>query len=371
VRQGRHLTRSAEGRYMPTAAALASGLVFPAPQSASGEDAAPSAISAGAPPVAARAEARPLAARAAVGSAAPRAGARAADLGVSARTPALAPDGVVARAAAAAPVAQGSSAEASGASGARGSAPVRGFAARPDLRSVLGAVDQGHAERGLPVWARRASGEPLARGTGGDFVQSLASARSEEDVVRVIVEQGGALNQVSSTLPRPVIQVIEHIRSEARAELEDRFSQARGSAAAEGTLPDATRTRREPRHAATRENVQVVKALTGLKAGGGARKAQGVGDDRVMKLARKLQQLIHLAEGAGDRDAARRQVRMAEDSAQARAEGQGPGGTAEGGSTKQVDIEALGREVLEMVSRELEMRRERRQEDPDGRNVWW
>jgi hypothetical protein len=384
VRQGRHLTRSAEGRYLPTAAALASGLIFPASADAGSADAAligsagsagsagPASAAVNAPAI--RGESRPVASRAAVGSVAPRGSARAADLGVVSRKPALAPEGVVARseASGAAPgAAPSAEAGAVPTTGGRSSTPVRGFAARPDLRSVLGAVDQGHAERSLPVWARRASGEPLARGTGGDFVQSLASARSEEDVVRVIVEQGGALNQVSSTLPRPVIQVIEHIRSEARAELEDRLSQARGSAAAEGTLPDATRTRREPRHAATRENVQVVKALTGLKAGGGARKAQGVGDDRVMKLARKLQQLIHLAEGAGDRDAARRQVRMAEDSAQARSEGQGPGGTAEGGSTKQVDIEALGREVLEMVSRELEMRRERRQEDPDGRNVWW
>jgi hypothetical protein len=37
---------------------------------------------------------------------------------------------------------------------------------------------------------------------------------------------------------------------------------------------------------------------------------------------------------------------------------------------KNVDIEALGREVLETVNRELELRRERRQEDPDV-NLWW
>jgi hypothetical protein len=103
----------------------------------------------------------------------------------------------------------------------------------------------------------------------------------------------------------------------------------------------------------------------------GARRSTGIGDDRVMKLARKLESLVHLAEGIGDRDAARRQVRMAEDSAAAKAEGQGGIGATEAGNRgRQLDIEALGREVLEMVNRELETRRERRQEDPDG-HVWW
>jgi hypothetical protein len=249
---------------------------------------------------------------------------------------------------------------------------ARPFGNRPGLSAVLGAVDLGHTQPGLPIWARRASGEPLARGTGGDFVESLAKARSEEDVVRVIVEQGGALQQVASSLPRPVIQVIEHIRAEARSELEDRFEAARSSApaATEGaTLPQPGAAR--GRTGESRATAQVARALTALKAGPGPRRTEGVGADRVMKLARKLQQLIHLAEGVGDRDAARRQVRMAEDSAAARGEGQAAGSALEGGVNKQVDIEALGREVLQMVSRELETRRERRQEDPDGRNVWW
>lgn len=364
VRTGRHLTRSAEGRYMAPRMAAELGLVV--------QDRAQPAE---APP--AQAESSAPAARRATdfgaGSASvARAGQRLSEPGPAAAL--RGPEGTLARGAPAgdgpAAAARATAARSPATAGAHLPVP---FAARPELGQVLGAVDQGHAERALPVWARRASGEPLARGTGGDFVQSLASARSEEDVVRVIVEQGGALSQVGSSLPKPVIQVIEHIRSEARAELEQRVDAARRPASSEGaTLPEATRTRREARRGQTRDNVQVVKALTGLRSSGGARSNEGVGGDRVMKLARKLQQLIHLADGAGDRDAARRQVRMAEDSAQARSEGQG-GAVAgnDAGATKQVDIEALGREVLEMVSRELEMRRERRQEDPDGRNVWW
>ena len=82
--------------------------------------------------------------------------------------------------------------------------------------------------------------------------------------------------------------------------------------------------------------------------------------------------MIHLAEGTGDRDEARRHVRMAENSAAARAEGQGaaPGSNKESGKNKQVDIESLITEVVQSVNRELALRRERRQEDPDG-GSWW
>jgi hypothetical protein len=62
---------------------------------------------------------------------------------------------------------------------------------------------------------------------------------------------------------------------------------------------------------------------------------------------------------------------MAEDSAAAKAEGQGALAGSEGGSERQVDIDALGREVLSAVTRELEMRRERRMEEGDERDFWW
>ena len=117
---------------------------------------------------------------------------------------------------------------------------------------------------------------------------------------------------------------------------------------------------------------ELLKAVRGLKKRQASRRQSGVGDDRVMKLAQKLQSLIHLAEGTGDRDEARRHVRMAENSAAAKAEGQGaaPGSNKESGKNKQVDIEALITEVVQSVNRELALRRERRQEDPDG-GSWW
>ena len=62
-----------------------------------------------------------------------------------------------------------------------------------------------------------------------------------------------------------------------------------------------------------------------------------MGDDKVMKLAKRLQGLIHLAEQR--RDDARRQVRMAEDSSAAKSEGQGLGEDSQSQGDDQVSIQ--------------------------------
>jgi len=89
-----------------------------------------------------------------------------------------------------------------------------------------------------------------------------------------------------------------------------------------------------------------------------------------MGLAKRLQQLIDMAEGQ-NRSGARREVRMAEDSAAARAEGQGASIAEESSEDATLDVTALTQEVTEAVQRELEMRQERRLEDPNGRSIWW
>jgi hypothetical protein len=100
-------------------------------------------------------------------------------------------------------------------------------------------------------------------------------------------------------------------------------------------------------------------------------RASSGGEDKLSKLVRRLQDLIHLAEDQNRLAAARSEVRMAEDSAQARAEGQaGPGSAVENTAVQKQDIEALGREVLDAVAKELELRRARRMEDADD-SVWW
>lgn len=239
---------------------------------------------------------------------------------------------------------------------ASGAAPVSA-----GLAGTLQQVEQGAVDAHLPVWARRASGRPLIKGTPDGLVSALSRATSEEEVVRVLVEEGRDV-VTASTLPKPVTEVIKQIRTEATAQVRDAQAQVEREQAQAG----APRTERA---ASRRASARVIRSMNTLR--GGARKSAGVGPDQVSRLAKKLQGLIHLAEGVGDRDAARRQVRMAEDSAAARAEGQGGDSTRpDTGLQDQVDIDALSREVLEAVSRELELRRERRQEDSDG-SFWW
>lgn len=242
---------------------------------------------------------------------------------------------------------------------------------RPGLQSTLGEVDEhSSARHELPVWARRASGSPLVRSSEQrDVMRALARAHTPEQVVQVIAQHGAELGSVPASLPAPVLQVIEQVREGARQDLEARYMAAQE--ASRDAESGRTRSAPTPRRTQSAEP-ELLKAVRGLKKRQASRNQSGVGDDRVMKLARKLQSLIHLAEGTGDRDEARRHVRMAENSAAARAEGQGaaPGSNKESGKNKQVDIESLITEVVQSVNRELALRRERRQEDPDG-GSWW
>jgi hypothetical protein len=224
----------------------------------------------------------------------------------------------------------------------------------------------------LPVWARRTSGEPLdfsrAARAGGDLFTSLARASKPAEVVQAILAQGHELQTVSSSLPAPVVEVIETIRTEARKELQSRLDAARrGEPRASRQAATAPEAKPLKGMASRSPEVKLVKAVKAAGRKPGSRRSAGVGADRVMKLAQRLESLVHLAEGARDQDSARRQVRMAEDSAAARAEGQGASGEAGVNEKhKQLDVEALSREVLMNVERELSMRRERRPEDPDG-----
>ena len=168
-------------------------------------------------------------------------------------------------------------------------------------------------------------------------------------------------------MPSPVIQVIQQLRKEsARVE-----SAAAASAAPTSRQATAatTRTVRSPRKA--RSSARIVRGFTGLRPISTAQGGSGVGEDKVMKLAKRLRNLIHLAENQG-RDSARQGVRMAEDSSSARAEGQSAPTQPEGGGNKrQIDIDALGREVLEEVQRMTEMRRERNLTGGQEQDMWW
>lgn len=238
-----------------------------------------------------------------------------------------------------------------------------GSGGRGGLTDTLGAVGTGELGPDLPGWAHRSVGETRVRGTVGGLMDALARARSPDEVVRAMDRREASVRS-NRTLPAPVLRLIEEIRSEAASEAE---ASAAEMAAAMG-LPTPVASRRR---GSTRQTTssQVFRGFTNLGQTKRTEGQDGLGADRLMKLVRKLQQLVFLADS--QRDAAMRQVRLAEDSASARSEGQAAPTQSGDAKNQQVDVEALAQEVAQHVQRELESRSERRQDDPDNRTPWW
>ena len=232
-----------------------------------------------------------------------------------------------------------------------------------DLYTTLGAVHQGQAAAGAPGWAERGTEEPRVR-TAGNVLRTLALASDEEEVVRIIIDRGQELRGTMN-LPSPVAKVIEEIRSQASSAAAP--SQALLGGAVGGGA--SSRSSRGGKTGSTRSSARVISGWTGLAARSSATSTAGVGDDRITKLVRKLKGLILLAEN--QKSDAQRQVRLAaSDAPGVRSEGSSDLSSNEKSEQQDVDVEALAREVLEVVSRELELRQERRQEDPDV-SIWW
>jgi len=237
---------------------------------------------------------------------------------------------------------------------------------RTGLSTTLGAVDAGIATADMPTWAQRANGEPLKRSSSSDFIGALAQASAPEDVVRVLFERGQGMSLGSaSALPKPVIQVIEQIQTEARtAEAQEASTHVPAQDPTRTEQLGSQRRRRLP----PRSTARVSRSMTGLKPD--AMKGLQLKEDKIMKLAKRLQDLIHLSQR--HKEGARAEVRMAEDSSAARTEGQqAPTQSESGDDLSQVDVEALSSHVLQYVTRELDLRRERRQEESDERDFWW
>ncbi len=247
-------------------------------------------------------------------------------------------------------------------------------APRAPLEERLARVAEGRTD-GVTGWVDRAEGSTRL-GTVSGLLQALARASSNEDVVRVIAARGELSSQAAALpLDAPAVQLIQAIRAEVNDQArvatepvsvpvpETRASRLRAPEAtalgssALGSTQSTTRSRS-------------VRSSAVRAAESTARRAAGA-EDRLSKLVRRLQDLIHLAEDQNRLAEARGQVRLAEDSAEARAEGQAHAqGAGPNADAESHDIEALGREVLDAVSKELELRRSRRMEDGDE-SPWW
>ena len=205
--------------------------------------------------------------------------------------------------------------------------------------------------------------EASIRAPRGGLLKALARADSPEDVVKVILERGDRLSSLSGELPGPAARLVDRMAQLGRDVLEAIATQR----------VEATSTPtggRSSRRSTKTRVLQPVKAgnIRNLSAKPSTTSTQGLGAGKVTKLASKLMDLIHLAESERRVRDAQAQVRMAEDTVEARAEGTpSPEKAKEAGK---LNIKALQRDVLEAVLRELEMTKLRR-EDPDGGNIWW
>ena len=177
---------------------------------------------------------------------------------------------------------------------------------------------------------------PEAPEAASPVLGALSGAATPEAVLAAVAGSGGA------DLPEPIRDVVERIRREV-----DRWERTRAG-------------RRLPAGGARRS--------TGVRAAPGG-PSPGT-DERMERLVHKLVRLVHLAEVDRRQYEARRRVRMALATAEAIQEAT-PATPPSSVGGQAPDLEALGRQVLEAVTRILESRQQRRQEEPDVRTVQW
>jgi outer membrane murein-binding lipoprotein Lpp len=230
----------------------------------------------------------------------------------------------------------------------------------------LGGVATEHAGGTAPNWAVRATGRTFLN-TTGDLVQALAEARDPLEIIRVILDRGDRL-AVSRNLPTPVVEVIRQIRATAAQEMiSPRLAARRTTDAAHSPSASVLRGRRRARRPPV-STTRVIKSGGSKTASASLSAAGGVSGGKMRQLASRLQSLIRLVQVENRLSDAQRQVRLAAEGAEATSPDQTESGGAQS-EAKSGDLEALKREVLNSVSRELELRRERGQEDSDGN--WW
>ena len=177
---------------------------------------------------------------------------------------------------------------------------------------------------------------------------ALARAGSQEQAAQVAVAHADQLVDAQG-LPAPLADLARQLGQEIRR-----------AASAKQVAKDPSVARPTGRPSAAEERAR--HALTKVVKSPGSAPVVSLASQR---LIRRLQNLVHIAEVDRRRLEAQRHVRMAEDTAQARAEGSGS--PSSDGETNQepVDLDTLSREVLMAVTSIRDSRTERRQEDPD------
>jgi len=211
----------------------------------------------------------------------------------------------------------------------------------------------GLAAGGAPE-VERASGAPdlprldamLSEASNAEgLIKALAQARDPGQVLGLISEFAGKAR--SSGLSAPLSRLVERARAH--------------EAAPEKASPEVQGSSLRAPRAAPAESAPAAASAT-------VRQVQG--HHRIMALVKRLQELIHLVDVEHRQTEARQQVRLAEDSAGARAEGTPADGEGQAADGNQ-DVDALVEEMVKIVNTEFENRRLRRPESPQDGSIWW
>lgn len=194
--------------------------------------------------------------------------------------------------------------------------------------------------------ARVASG--LEQHPSRGVITALARAGSQQQAAQVAVAHADQLVSAQG-LPAPLADLARQLGNEIR-----RASSAKQVA----KDPVVARGASRPSAAEERARLQLAKVVKSSES-------TPVVSLASQRLIRRLQNLVHIAEVDRRRLEAQRHVRMAEDSAQARAQGSADLSSDGEGNEQPVDLDALGREVLMAVTNIRDSRTVRRPEDPD------
>ena len=260
--------------------------------------------------------------------------------------------------------------------GSRGATRRATTAAEGEFLDVSEAeqADSFNSEIGVPNWVRRAThGTVDERGqlqrSGGGLLHALARATRPEDVVRVLTDDPASAQILGREMPGPAGRLVQEI-VRAKAAMSDGaelLQPTRASAAGEGE--EAIGGGRQSQNVTQNFFFPSRARRTPGGSGGSATSTDGQGASRLMKLSSKLMGLIHLAEVERRKAEAQAMVRMAEDTAEAQAEG-GMAANIEGGQEQTMNLASLQREVLAAVRSELELTMMRREGGPYV-GIWW
>lgn len=226
-----------------------------------------------------------------------------------------------------------------------------------------------------PSWVRRAV-EPsverperqLAGSTmraGGGLLTALARAADPEEIVRVIMQRSHEAGALAREMPGTAGQLVQEIASQGGSMLDG--ASAGSARANRGEVVPSAASRRARTAWLDADDSRPSRGVrTRSGSSGSSEGHDGVGSSSVMKLAGKLKKLIHLAEHARRLDEARAAVRMAEESAEARAE---VGAGRAGGQEIEEDNmhrERLFEEVISEVQHRKKMKELMGGEDDGG-----